>query len=187
MTDKEIVALYWQREEAAIAATRDRYGPYLFRIARAILPLPADCEECVNDTYLGAWNSIPPQKPAVLQTYLGKLTRRIAIDRFRRDTAQKRGGAEVTRSLEELRDCLPARNTLEQTVEARRLAAAIRAFLGALSTEKRRVFLMRYWYSMSIREISARMGCRDSKTVNLLSRMRKALRQHLEQEAFFHE
>jgi RNA polymerase sigma factor (sigma-70 family) len=186
MTDCEIVELYWQRDEEAIAATRDRYQPYLFRIAFQILAEISDSEECVNDTYLGAWNSMPPHRPTVLQTYLGKLTRRIAIDRYRKNSAGKRGGGEVTQSLEELQACLPAQVSVEQEIERRELTAAMDQFLRTLSPEKRRVFLLRYWYSLPIAEISALMGFRDSKTVNMLSRIRKALKVYLEQEDVFH-
>lgn len=183
MDDRAIVNLYWERDESAIAATKERYGAYLFRIAFYILSEPSDSEECVNDTYFGAWNSIPPQKPQVLQTYLGKLTRRIAIDRYRKNTAFKRGSHTVTLSIEELSECLPDNSSVEQKVESHRLSAAINGFLHELSQEKRRVFLMRYWYSMPIRDISALMGFRESKTVSMLSRTRKALKAYLEKEA----
>ena len=185
MKDCEIVDLYWRRDEEAIAATRDRYGSYLFRIALGILSGIPDSEECVNDTYLGAWNSMPPHRPAVLQTYLGKLTRRLAIDRYRKNSAQKRGGGQVEASVEELSTCLPDQVSLEQEIEYRELTAALDRFLGALSPEKRRVFLLRYWYALSIAEISARMGYRETKTVNMLSRIRKSLKSHLEQEEIF--
>ena len=186
MKDSEIVELYWQRNEEAIAATKDRYQTYLFRIAHHILSAIADSEECVNDTYLGAWNSMPPHRPTVLQTYLGKLTRRIAIDRYRKSSAGKRGGGEVAQSIEELQDCLSGRSSVEQEIERRELAAAIDQFLRTLSPDKRRVFLLRYWYSLPIAEISALMGFRDTKTVNMLSRIRKALKVHLAQEDVFH-
>ena len=186
MKDSEIVELYWQRNEEAIIATRDRYQTYLLRIAHHILSVIADSEECVNDTYLGAWNSMPPHRPAVLQTYLGKLTRRIAIDRYRKNSAGKRGGGEVAQSIEELQDCLPGQGSVEEEIEHRELTAAMDRFLRNLPPEKQRVFLLRYWYSLPISEISALMGFRDTKTVNMLSRIRKALKVHLEQEDIFY-
>ena len=185
MKDCEIVELYWRRDEEAIVATRNRYGPYLFRIALGILAGIPDSEECVNDTYLGAWNSMPPHRPAVLQTYLGKLTRRLAIDRYRKNSAQKRGGGQMEQSVEELNDCLPGRISLEQEVESRELTASLDRFLRTMSPEKRRVFLLRYWYALPIAEISTRMGFRETKTVNMLSRIRKSLKSHLEQEEIF--
>ena len=186
MEDSKIVELYWQRDEAAVAATKEKYGPYLLRIAQHILSQPADSEECVNDAYLGAWNSIPPQRPAVLQTYLGKLTRRIAVDRYRKNTSAKRGGKEIALSLQELEECLPAQSRVEQEAELHQLSEAIQSFLRSLSREKRRAFIFRYWYSLSIQEISVLLGCSETKTANMLSRTRKALRAHLEKEDLFH-
>lgn len=137
MDDIEIIDLYWNRNEAAITATKEKYGAYLLRIAFHIVSQLSDSEECVNDTYLRAWNSMPPQKPAILQTYLGKLTRRIAIDRYRKNTSAKRGGGEIALSINELEECLPARTTMEQEVGLRWLSAAINDFLRTLSVEKR--------------------------------------------------
>ncbi len=185
MEDAKIVDLYWQRNETAITLTKEKYGAYLLRIARNIVAVLPDSEECVNDTYLGAWNSMPPQRPAVLQTYLGKLTRRIAIDRYRRNTSAKRGNRETELSIDELSECLPAQSSTEQEVDAHLLSAAINAFLRTLSLEKRRAFLFRYWYSLSIKETAALLGFSESKTVNLLSRTRKALKAHLEKEGLW--
>ena len=186
MEDTKIVALYWQRDETAIAATKEKYGAYLRRIAFNIVSQFSDSEECENDTYLAAWNSIPPHKPTVLQTYLGKITRRIAIDRYRKSTSAKRGGSEVELSIDELAECMPSSFTVEHEVELRRLSAAINAFLHKLPPEKRRAFILRYWYSLSIKEISDLLGFSQTKTVNLLSRTRKELKKHLEKEELFH-
>lgn len=185
MDDIEIIDLYWNRNEAAITATKEKYGAYLLRIAFHIVSQLPDSEECVNDTYLSAWNSMPPQKPTILQTYLGKLTRRIAIDRYRKNTSAKRGGGEIALSIDELEECLPARTTMEQEVELRRLSAAINDFLRTLSVEKRRAFVLRYWYSLQIKEISSLLGFSETKTANMLSRTRRALKTYLEKEDLF--
>lgn len=186
MKDREIVELFWQREERAIAAARDKYGDYLLRVALGILPRRQDGEECVSDAYLSAWNSIPPQRPAVLQTYLGKLTRRAAIDRWRRERAEKRGGGEIALSIDELAECVPGRSSVEENVELQCLSTAIDDFLRTLSREKRRAFVLRYWYAMPVGEVAAVLGYSETKTANLLSRTRRALREHLEKEGLFH-
>ena len=186
LKDQEIVALFWRRDERAVAAAREKYGAYLLRVAMGILPRRQDGEECVNDAYLGAWNSIPPQRPAVLQTYLGKLTRRIAIDRCRRNTAEKRGGGEVALSIDELAECLPDRSTVEEAVELRCITAALDVFLGTLSREKRRAFVLRYWYALPVREVAEILGFSETKTANLLSRTRRSLREHLEKEGLLY-
>ena len=180
--DMAIVNLYWQRDETAITATKKKYGAYLLRVALNILSQLSDSEECVNDTYLGAWNSIPPQKPAVLKTYLGKLARRISIDKYRKNTAAKRGNKETALSIDELEECLPSKSSIEKQAEMHRLSEAVNIFLHCLPIENRRAFIFRYWYSMSIKEVSAFLGFSETKTVNMLSRTRKALRVHLEEE-----
>ena len=187
MDDKEIVKLYYQRDENAIAATAQKYGSYLYHIAIHITAHASTSEECVNDTYLGAWNSIPPQRPAVLQTYLGKITRRIAIDRYRKNTAAKRGGNEVSLSINELEECIPAISSVEQEIEGRQLSEIINTFLAALPLEKRRAFLLRYWYSLSIKEISDLLGASEPKIRNMLSRIRKELKVYLEKEGLSYE
>jgi RNA polymerase sigma-70 factor (ECF subfamily) len=180
--DIKIVDLYWQRDETAITATKEKYGAYLLRIAFNIVSHLSDSEECVNDTYFGAWNSMPPHKPTVLQTYLGKLTRRIAIDRYRKNTSAKRGSSETELLLDELEECLPAQSSVEQEMESRRLSVAINNFIRTLSREKRRTFIFRYWYSLSIKEISTLTGFSETKTANMLSRTRGALKSYLEKE-----
>ena len=186
MTDLEIVELFWRREERAITAARDKYGAYLLRVTLGILPRRQDGEECVNDAYLSAWNSIPPQRPAVLQTYLGKLARRAAIDRWRRERAEKRGGGELLLSIDELGECVPSRSSVEEDAALHCLSAAIDDFLRTLSREKRRAFVLRYWYAMPVGEVAAVLGCSEAKTASLLSRTRRALREYLEKEGLFH-
>lgn len=184
MEDRQIVALYWQRDEAAIDETSQKYGQYLAKIAFNILADREDAQESVNDTYLAAWNSIPPHKPGVLSTYLGKLTRRISIDRFRKYTAQKRGAGEYALSLQELEGCISGGDSTEETVEAQLLAESITAFLRELPPETRHVFIGRYYYLDPVKEIARYCRITESKVKILLHRTRIKLREHLEKEGF---
>ena len=186
MEDREIVALYWARQDRAIGETAKKYEAYLDTVARRILGDPLDAAECVNDTYLAAWNSIPPNKPEHLAGYLAKLTRRIAMKVWRGRDAQKRGGGEAALSLEELGDCIPAPGSLEGALEARELGKAIDAFLRKLPETERRVFLKRYFYSQSIREIGQSFGFTNSKVETMLFRTRKKLGAYLQKEGYVH-
>ena len=186
MEDREIVALYWDRSEAAVAETQARYGPYCLAIARRILGSGEDAEECVNDVWLAAWNSIPPHRPACLSAYLGKLARRTAVSRLERSGAAKRGGGEAALSIEELSECVPGRWSVEGALEGQRLSEAISDYLRGLPDVKRRVFLHRYWYARPVREIAARFGFSETKVANMLSRTRKGLRRYLEHEDLYH-
>ena len=190
MEDARIVELYWARSAQAVPATDAKYRQYCRRIAYNILRCDEDAEECVNDAYLAAWNSIPPHRPANLSAFLGKLTRRIALNRLSRRNAAKRGG-EAALSLDELGECLPASRTVEQEaeqeMEGEAISRAVSRYLSTLSREKRRVFVCRYWYCYSIKEISALFGFSETKTANMLSRIRSGLKQFLEKEALFHE
>lgn len=125
MEDTRIVELYWQRSENAIAETAAKYERYCYTIACNILASPEDANECVNDTWLGAWNSIPPHRPAVLATYLGKITRRLSINRWKEHTRDKRGGGELPLALEELAECVPSPMDIQSNLEGKELAAAI--------------------------------------------------------------
>lgn len=184
MEDSQIVSLYWERNETAIQHTDKKYGRYLGKIAFQILNDKSDSEESVNDTYLAAWDSIPPQRPNVLSTYLGKLTRRISIDRFRKKTAQKRGAGEYEQSLDELGECVSGGGTPEEAVEAQLLGEAIGRFLRTLSLEARHTFIGRYYYLDSIREVAAYCHISESKAKILLHRTRLALRTFLEEEGY---
>lgn len=182
MEDERIVELYWARSERAIAETASKYGGYCYAIAYRILGDSQDADESVNDTFMGAWNSIPPQRPAVLSTYLGKITRRIAINRLESKYAEKRGGGEVCMSINELSECLPTNTTVEDEVEGRMLSSVISSYLRSLPDHKRRVFVCRYWYAYSIDEISALFGYSRTKTANMLARVRSGLKVWLEKE-----
>ncbi len=182
MDDKQIVDLYWERNEKAINATAVKYGGYCYSVAVNILNNPADAEECVNDTYLSAWNSIPPHRPSVLSTFLGKITRRISIDKWRKSGAEKRGGGQTAVVLDELAECIPDKNRVEQAVEAQILADVINSFVKDLQDKDRRVFLCRYFYLDSVESIAERFGYSQSKVKSMLHRTRQKLRTRLEKE-----
>ena len=183
MQDSEIVALYFARDEAAIMATQDKYGAYLFKIAHNILADDGDSEESVSDTCLAAWNSIPPHRPDVLRTYLAKLARRIAISLFRRRTRKKRQASEYALSLEELSETAD-RDTPESAMEAELLGQSISAFLRTLSERERGVFLGRYFYLDPLAEIARYAGMSEAAVKSMLHRQRTRLRAYLEKEGF---
>ncbi len=182
MDDKSIVDLYWQRSEAAISETAEKYGKYCHAISFGILGNDEDAEECVNDTYTDAWNSIPPHRPSVLSTFLGKITRRISIDRFRRKTAEKRGGGEMPLVLDELNDVAADGAGVETEYEKRRLSEAVNAFVTALPETEQKIFLCRYWYMDSVASICKQFGFSESKVKSMLHRTREKLRVLLEKE-----
>lgn len=182
MEDSQIVELYWKRSENAIAETAAKYGNYCYKIAVNILANGEDAEESVNDTWLRAWNALPPHRPSVLHTFLGKITRRISIDKWRRRTAEKRGGSEAALALDELEDCIASGQDVEREVENRELVKALNAFLSGLSKDTRDVFVCRYFYLLSLAEIEERFAFSQSKTKSILSRTRKKLLAYLEKE-----
>lgn len=184
MQDEKIVALYWQRDEAALQETQDKYERYLTKIAYNILANAEDSRESVNDTYLAAWNSMPPHKPEVLSTYLGKLTRRISIDIFRKRHRDKRKASEYAVSLTELAECVASPTSPQDTLEAQQLGAAINDFLRSLSEEARNLFIGRYYFLDPLREVAAYCGMSESKAKSKLFRTRNSLRIYLQKEGF---
>ena len=182
MDDTQIVELYWARKESAIEETAAKYGSYCRSIAHNILNNQDDAEECVNDTWLGAWNSMPPHRPSVLSTFLGKLTRRISIDKWRRTTAKKRGDGQLPLVLAELEDCISDGKSIEEETERKLLAETIAAFVKSLPETEQKVFLCRYWYMDSVSAIATRFRFSESKVKSLLSRTREKLRVRLEKE-----
>lgn len=180
MDDQAIVELYWNRSERAISETATKYGAYCYHIAYNILTNREDAEESVSDAYLAAWSTIPPKRPVILSTFLGKLTRRIAVDRWRKRTAGKRGGGETDLVLEELENCISGNQDVESTYIHKELAAEINSFLDKLTQTERNIFLCRYWYLDSIADIASCFGFSQSKVTSMLHRMRKKLRAHLE-------
>lgn len=184
MEDERILELYWQRDEAAIRETERKYGRYLTKIAYGILANAEDSQESVNDTYLGAWNSIPPHRPCVLSAYLAKITRRCSIDIFRKRHREKRSGSEYALSLDELGDCVTAGDSPAETVELGELTRAIENYLLSLNREARTAFIARYFFLDPIREIAACHHMSESKVKSLLFRTRKGLRKYLSKEGF---
>ena len=184
MDDARIVALYWERSDEAIPETASKYGSYLASISQNILASREDADECVNDTYHDAWNAMPPHRPSILSTFLGKITRRISIDRWRQLTAEKRGGGELTLALDELEDCVSGTGSIENEMERRELEKLFNDFLNALPVTERRVFLCRYWYMDSIQSIAQQFGFSQSKVASMLHRTRAKLRAVLAKEGY---
>ncbi len=185
MNDSQIVALYWARDEQAIAETRVKYGQYCYAIAYNILHRSEDAEESVNDTYLDAWNAMPPHKPAILSTFLGKITRRISLDRLRRNKAEKRGGGQVALSMEELTECVPDGKSIDDHLHAEELSKHIDAFLRSLPSAQRSVFICRYWFFDPISDIAKQFGYGESKVKAMLRRTLGKLKKYLEKEDIF--
>jgi RNA polymerase sigma-70 factor (ECF subfamily) len=185
LEDLKIIELFFERKECAIAETERKYGRYLSKIAYNILFDTEDSEECVNDSYMKTWNIIPPQKPKVLRTFLGKITRRLAIDIFRKKHAEKRGNSEFALSLSELDECIPENFSAESAFVQKELSESINRFLSSLSKENRDIFICRYFYSDSIKEIASFFGTSESKIKSSLFRSRKALKDQLEKEGFY--
>lgn len=184
MDDAQIIALYFARDERAIEQTAARYGNYCFQIAHNILENRSDAEEVVNDTYMGAWRSIPPHKPMKLRTYLGKIARRLSLMKYRNYSAEKRGGGEIALALEELGECIPDSDRPERQVEMRELSMCIKAFIGSLPEIEQAVFVGRYWYLYSIKTIAGHYGFSQSKVKSMLSRTRDKLHRQLQKEGF---
>lgn len=182
MEDKEILKLYLSRDEAAITETANKYDRYCRTIARNILGSEEDAAEAVNDTWLGAWNAIPPHEPEVLSTFLGKLTRRMALNKWRASQTGKRGGGQTPLALEELAEVIPDNSPVDDSLMAEELSEAMDRFLAALPDAERRVFLCRYWYLDSIDQICLLHRFTPSKVNSMLHRTRNKLKNHLKKE-----
>ena len=184
MDDAAIVALFWARDERAIPAAAEKCGAYCASIAGNILPDRRDAEERVSDTYLQAWNAMPPHRPAVLPAFLGRITRNLALNRLRSATAQKRGGGEAETVFEELQHIVSGRDTPEVGLDRQELVAAINDFLAALPETKRRIFVCRYWYFESVSDIAARFAISENRVSVTLHRLRTQLRRCLSERGF---
>lgn len=182
MDDARIVSLYWERNEQAIKESESKYGGYCHAIAYRILTDQEDADESVNDTWLAAWESMPPHRPSILATYLGKLTRRVSLNRWRDSNRDKRGGGEMSLSLDELAECVPDQQNVERAVELAELTDAVNRFLAGLPMIERDVFVCRYWFVASLREIGEKFEFSESKTKSMLFRTRKKLLAYLEKE-----
>lgn len=184
MDDSIIVDLFLSRDESAISLTAEKYGSKLRKIAYGILGSESSAEECENETYLEAWNLIPPYEPRTyLFPFLGKIIRHLAIDEYRKAASQKRD-APVSELTREIAECIPGKNNVEAAVDAKELTRAIDVFLESCTCEQRNLFVRRYWYFDSISDISKRYGYSQSKVKTALFRLREALRKHLEKEGY---
>jgi RNA polymerase sigma-70 factor (ECF subfamily) len=184
MEDNRIVDLYWQRNENAVSETAEKYGKYLHSISYQILQNSEDAEECVNDTYNDAWKSMPPHRPSILSTFLGKITRRISIDLWRKYNAEKRGGGAAALALDELEECVSGTEDVMTEVERLELERKLNDFLLALPQTERQVFMCRYWYVDSVFDIAKQFSFSESKIKSMLYRTRNKLRTMLEKEGY---
>ena len=179
MEDRQIVELYWRRDENAIAETRRKYGVFCHAIALRILSDRQDAEECVSDTWLRAWNAMPPQRPTLLRPWLGKVVRNLAVNRWEKNRAQKRyAGMELL--LDELSDALPSPQTVERQMEAAELGALISKWLRTLDADDRMLFLRRYWNGESLKDLARMWGEAPSRLAQRTYRLRQALKAELE-------
>ena len=181
MDDTQIIDLYFARDEQAIAETEQKYGGFCLRIAMNVLDVREDAEECVSDTYLSAWNRIPPTIPQSLKAFLGRMVRNLSISRFRSMRAKKRyNGMEVL--LSELGDCVPSDQNVEQTVEAKELSGYISDWLVSLPAEDCALFVRRYWFGDAVQELAERCGITAAQMAQRMLRLRKNLRTALEEK-----
>ena len=181
MEDEAIVALYWARDEGAIPATAEKYGAYCASIAGNILESPQDAEECVNDTYLSAWNAMPPSRPRLLKAFLGKITRNLSLNRVRHHHAWKRGGGAV---MEELGEISTGADPVGEAIQRRELLRAIDTFLEGLPKRQRQLFVCRYWYFDSVTDLAARFQMTENHVSVTLRRIREKLRRNLLERGF---
>lgn len=184
MDDHGIIQLYWDRDDQAIRATSEKYGHYCKAIARNILRREEDVEECVNDTYLNAWNAMPTYWPEQLPAFLGKITRTLSFNRYRRDHSKKRGGGEFALVLDELADCVSDVDTVERIMDRQELIKALNVFTRDLPPKKRNLFVRRYWFADSVAEIARDNGMLPGTVSKTLERTRRQLRAYLAERGF---
>lgn len=184
MDDKRIVQLYWDRSEQAITETDNKYGTYCYSIAYNALANNEDAEETVSDTYMAAWEKLPPNRPSVLATFLGKITRYISINRWKARNTTKRGGGQIFLTLDELDDCVDGTQNVEATYDSHELAQEFNLFLDSLPKTERDIFLRRYWFFDPISNIAETYSFSTSKVASMLHRLRGKLREQLEKEGF---
>lgn len=184
MEDCQIIELYWHRNAEAISETANKYGAYCFSIAENILHSVEDSEECINDTWLHAWNAIPPQRPKVLRMFLAKITRNLSFDRFRARNTEKRGGGEITLVLDELVECLSGGKDAAVEYESKELEECIQRFVRTLPEQEGNIFLRRYFFNKPAAVIAREYGMTKNNVTVILSRTRKKLRRELEKEGY---
>jgi len=187
VNDSQIIELYWNRDPQAVSASEEQYGAYCFTIANGILADAQDSEECVNDTWLRAWNAIPPTRPNILKVFLAKITRHLSFDRYKAGKALKRGGGEISLVLEELAECIADESDVEGQVNAQELGRAINQFVASLPEREQELFVRRYFFSEAIQGIADRCGIKANHVNVTLSRVRRRLRDHLSKEGYFDE
>ena len=184
MEDRQIVELYWQRDPAAIERSAQKYGAYCFSVAGNVLGSREDAEECVNDTWYCAWEAMPPHRPSALRIFLAKITRRVALNRWKAASAQKRGGGQLPLVLDELSECVSGQEDAEGAVEARELRRLLDQFIRELPAREGNIFLRRYFFTEPVGEIARRWGLTENHVSVLLSRTRKKLKALLEKEGY---
>ena len=182
MEDNKIIELYWKRDQSAISETQQKYGKLCHYVAYNILQNDEDAKECENDTYVKAWDSIPPNSPDILSAFLSRITRNIAIDTYRRNRAKKRGNGEYEQVVEELNNCILSKDDIESVADNLTIKTALNQFLGSLPAKNRKIFMRRYWYMNSIKEIAADFSVSESNVKMTLLRMRNDLKAFLEKE-----
>ena len=182
MDDLEIIELYFCRDEKALTETAHKYGNYCYTVAFSVLNSMEDSKETVNDTYFELWNNIPPERPTFLSAFIGKITRSLAIGRWRKNTAVKRGGGEFEVTLDELSECISDNTNVEKIVEGKLVVSTINEFLKKLPDTERNVFICRYWYADSVKSVAKQFGFSESKVKSMLMRTRTKLKQKLAEE-----
>lgn len=184
MNDSDIIRLYWDRDDRAIRETSEKYERYCRAIAKNILENEQDAEECVNDTYLSAWNAMPEHWPELLAAFLGKITRNLSFNKYKYNRAEKRGHGEFTLVLDELADCVSGADSVEQEIDRRELIEAVNSFVAGLPEIKRKIFVRRYWYADPISKIAAIHGMGAGNVAKTLERTRKQLKRYLTERGF---
>ena len=181
MDDSSIVLLLWNRSETALKELAAKYGRFCHKIALNILGVPEDAEECVNDTYLSVWNSIPPHRPSVLPPYIGRIAKNHALNLYNKKHAEKRGGSNLPLVFEELDEVIAGYESADSALYRQELLSVINEFLGTLPSDKRKIFVRRYWYADSVKDIAARMHMTENNVSVSLNRMRSRLREILQE------
>lgn len=184
MNDEDIIRLYFDRDERAISETSARYGKYCYTIADNILHNHEDSEECVNDTYVKTWESIPPQRPGIFSAFLGRITRNLSLNRYKMNTAAKRGGNDMTVLLDEISEVVSGGDTPEDLLMEQALVSALNEFLRSLQPHQRQMLVRRYWYADGISSIARRMGTSENNVSATIRRLRISLREYLLERGF---
>lgn len=184
MDDSEIINLFNKRDEQAISAAHEKYGKYCSAVALNILKNREDAEVCFNDALMKAWESIPPEQPKNLAGYLAKITKNLCLNHYNMERADKRGGGEIPLIFDELSECIPNNQNVERAFEQKELTETVNAFLKTLSGSKRDLFMLRYWYCLSVSEAAERVGISANNAAVTLARTRKKLLGYLRKRGY---